>query len=289
LQRQGKPSGGHDDRLRFAIGAESPGSAREQGIASSVENHGRNLYEKRFCFHRSGTSRLREKFLKRKPSHQYTVMQWGDDKLDADLTHVAANQIESVFPRRTNVLLRRTDGGGVGVYRSESNGSRLGVLDVDLDGELSNYAVEIRSVRRPAPSESGDGPWGNAGITVRVTRKDTDEQRATRMANETASEITTNDITNKHGAAIHDAYNAALSEARAQEDLALFSEGDLRRLAGDTRLRNALISDEDLLKWVHRVVKAPTWDDKRAIVRRLLAEDSSGCKELVESLMADND
>ena len=221
-------------------------------------------------------------------------------------------QVQSVFPRRTKVNLRSV-AGRVGVYRTD-DGALLGVLNggprLD-DQDLGHYAVEIRSVRRAttsaaaAPSDASGAPArsaenqdvgandvsgatqgtsangttnggtvGNTSIVVRVTRQVPERRRAT-----------PNDAVDgtQSGDAHPTVVEAALSRL-LEEGVELFSEDDLRRLAGDAELQGALGHGSELVQWIGRVVEAKTFDEKRGVVRSLMGA-GGGCSELVGRLL----
>jgi hypothetical protein len=176
-------------------------------------------------------------------------------RFDADLDSVALDGLNDVFPRRTAVTLRHEDAGGIGVYRTDGDGSLLGLLSRDLEGDVDHYSVEIRSVRRPSPS--GDQA---ARITVRVSKRLPESSQRTE--------------------------DPAKALSEADEDVELFSREALERISADARLQDEIRGNEALARWIDRVVAAPTWDEKRTIVRRLLSEDES-CSKVVERIMGD--
>lgn len=186
----------------------------------------------------------------------------GTDKIDANLALVADDIGEVVS--RTPVELGTTEDGKPGVWKTGGAGrvrQLLGVLeDVEL-GDLAQYSVEVRSVRRVGSKKSTSATSTVAAITVRVTR-------ANGKARVPSDSL------------------LSLSEAlAADEELELLSRDELRRLAADEGLLGALRVDASLVEAVERVVRAPTWEAKRAVARDLLAEESSSCRS-VEAAMA---
>ena len=165
---------------------------------------------------------------------------------------------------RTPVELRLAEG-RAGVYKSEG-AVLLGVLDVgDLDlDQLDRYVVTVRSVRRSGSSVSE--------VIVRLVRRPDDDTTAERL--------------NAAGAApVHSNPGSLSLQALAgDEELRFFSSDELRRLAEDRGLRDALREDRSLVEVIERVVRAPL-DAKRGIVRGMLADPDSSYRVAVEAVI----
>lgn len=187
-----------------------------------------------------------------------------DDAMSLDLhVQLAGGDVGKVgdLAARTPVELRLAEG-RAGVYKSEG-AVLLGTVDLDLD-QLDRYVVTVRSVRRSGSSVSE--------VIVRLVRRPDDDTTAERL--------------NAAGAApVHSNPGSLSLQALAgDEELRFFSSDELRRLAEDRGLRDALREDRSLVEVIERVVRAPL-DAKRGIVRGMLADPDSSCRVAVEAVI----
>lgn len=220
------------------------------------------------------------------------------EKLDVELDDVPVEVLaEGVFPRRTDVTLRKVDG-RVGVYRAVDGGGLLGVLGagLNLDGNLDGFGVEVRSVRRPSAGSAGNtGATGSDPTITTNSEEQKSEAGAMRACVPRIVVRLTRRYPDAHRACVNEPLDnpGNLTPHAPLEDslLTLMDEGvellsveDLRHLAGNMALLEALHTDASLAQWINRVVVARTFEDKRAIVRNMLAEGGN-CADMIDSIL----
>lgn len=230
----------------------------------------------------------------RKPMSQVDRL----EKLDVELDDVPVEVLaEGVFPRRTDVTLRKVDG-RVGVYRAVDGGGLLGVLGagLNLDGNLDGYGVEVRSVRRPSAGSAGNtGATGSDPTITTNSEEQKSEAGAMRACVPRIVVRLTRRYPDAHRACVNEPLDnpGNLTPHAPLEDslLTLMDEGvellsveDLRHLAGNMALLEALHTDASLAEWINRVVVARTFEDKRAIVRNMLTEGGN-CADMIDSIL----